>query len=477
MSEWSAFDAQHRAALARAHDAAVQFRAGIGTRLQRPPETYRAIRTAIDGPMPEDGTPADATIESLVERATPGLNGTTGPRFFAWVIGGSHPVGVAADWLASAWGQNCANHVAAPAAAAFEEIAARWLLDILHLPTDASVGFVTGATMANFTALAAARSHVLGKLGWDVEADGLAGAPPVEILIGEDAHTTVFSALQMLGFGRSRVRRIATDDQGAIRIDAFRAALAECRDPVVAIAQAGQINTGAFDPVGAMKAALAGRNAWLHVDGAFGLWARACPAVSAQADGIETADSWATDGHKWLQTPYDGGFAIVVHPEAHRRAMTAAASYLPTTDGDERDPALYVPELSRRARGFAVWAILKHLGRSGIASMIARHCAIVRHMAARLAAEPGIAIVNDVVLNQAIVRFGADLPDDKGDALTRQTIARIQQDGVCFAGGAEWRGRWVMRISVTGWATGEADADRSTDAMIDAYRKARATSG
>jgi glutamate/tyrosine decarboxylase-like PLP-dependent enzyme len=278
----------------------------------------------------------------------------------------------------------------------------------------------------------------------------------------------------MLGLGQGRVRRVATDDQGQIRIDAFRTTLKESADPVIAVAQAGQINTGGFDPVGAIADALAGRNAWLHVDGAFGLWARASKATQRLADGVEKADSWATDGHKWLQTPYDCGYAIVRHPDPHRRAMTSAASYLPPAGGDERDPALYVPELSRRARGFATWALLRHFGRQGIDRMVARHCALARRMAARLAKEPGVAIVNDVVLNQAIVRFGSDLDDAAGDALTRRTIELIQQDGVCFAGGAQWRGRWVMRISVISFSTTEADADRSADAMIDAYRRARA---
>lgn len=459
--------------LAQAHEAALRFRRTIGARTQSPPKSYAELKAEADFSTPETGAPADETIARLIDRAEPSLNAMTGPRFFAWVIGNSHPVGVAADWLASAWGQNAGNHLASPAAALFEEIAARWLLDILHLPASCSVGFVTGATMANFTGLAAARSRVLERVGWNVEAHGLFGAPSIDVIIGDDAHTTVFSSLRMLGLGQERVRRVPTDAQGRIRIDAFHAALKDCSGPVIAVAQAGQLNTGGFDPVGEIADALAGRNAWLHVDGAFGLWARASPATAALADGVEMADSWATDGHKWLQTPYDCGYAIVRHPEPHRRTMTSAASYLPPAGSDERDPALYVPELSRRARGFATWALLRHFGRQGIAAMVERHCALARRMAARLAEEPGVAIVNDVALNQAIVRFGADLDDINGDALTRRTIEHLVEDGTCFVGGALWRGRWVMRISVIAWSTTEDDADRSVAAMIEAYRKAR----
>jgi glutamate/tyrosine decarboxylase-like PLP-dependent enzyme len=459
--------------LAQAHAAALRFRRTIGDRTQSPPATYAVLKARADFQAPDHGAAADETIARLIEFAEPGLNAMTGPRFFAWVIGNSHPVGVAADWLASAWGQNVGNHLASPSASVVEEIAARWLLDILHLPKDCSVGFVTGATMASFTGLAAARSHVLAQAGWDVEARGLFGAPPIEVIIGDDAHTTVFSGLRMLGLGQDRVRRVATDAQGRMRADAFRAALAQCADPVIAIAQAGQLNTGGFDPANEITDALAGRNAWLHVDGAFGLWARACTATAPLAEGFERADSWSTDGHKWLQTPYDCGYAIVRHPEAHRRAMTSAGSFLPTEGDDERDPAVYTPELSRRARGFATWALLRHFGRDGIDAMVARHCALARRMAEALAREPGVAIVNDVVLNQAIVRFGADLGDATGDALTKRTIEHLQQDGIAYAGGAQWRDRWVMRISVISWSTTEADADRSVAAMIAAYRRAR----
>ncbi|MBI3367288.1 MAG: aspartate aminotransferase family protein [Burkholderiales bacterium] len=404
-------------------------------------------------------------IRELVERATPGIRACTGPRFFGWVIGGSHPAGVAADWLTAAWGQNAGNLIAAPAASAVETVAAGWLLDLLKLPPGASVGFVTGATVANFVALAAARSEVLRRVGWDVEADGLFGAPPVNVLIGADAHATVFSGLKYLGLGAKRVHTIAGDAQGAMQASDLERALAACDGPTIVIAQAGQINTGACDPFETIAPLCRASRAWLHVDGAFGLWAQACPSLSHLTAGVEQADSWATDGHKWLQTPYDCGYAIVRDAEAHRRAMAISASYLPPAQGAEREPSAYVPELSRRARGFATWAMIRRLGRAGLVELIEGCCANARRMAERLAGEPGIeVVVNPVPLNQLMLRFGDD------DGLTRETIRRVQQDAIAFMGPAEWHGRWVMRVSVSSFATSAADIDVSADAVIEAWR-------
>ena len=462
----------------RAADHAAMFRTSLDQRPQHPDHTYADALAAFEAPVPETGDDARAVLDDLVRRATPGLHAMTGSRFFGWVIGSSHPMGVAADWLAAAWGQNAGNHTATPAAAACETIAARWLLDILGLPREASVGFVTGATMANFVCLAAARGEVLRRLGWDVEAKGLFGAPPIRVLIGAEAHTTVFSALQYLGLGQERVTRIAVDEQGAMLPESFLTSMGGARKDaaVIVIAQAGQINTGAFDPMPEIiEATRLHDNCWVHVDGAFGLWARACPAKAAFAEGVEQADSWATDGHKWLQTPYDSGYAITRHAEAHRRAMTIAASYLPPVGEGERDPSHYVPELSRRARGFATWAMLRYLGRAGIAAMVNRHCRLARLMAHELGHEPGIAVLNDVVLNQAILRFGAGRPDVEGDDLTLRTIAAVQRDGTCFVGGAKWQGRWVMRLSVIGGETTEADAGRTAGAIIAAWRQVQAT--
>ena len=459
--------------LLRASKAALEFRNRNEALLQRPAKSYSEMKQIFAEPLPEQGEAGERVVLELAQKAEQGLQMATGPRFFGWVIGGSHPVGVAADWLTSAWGQNTGNHVAAPAASAVETIAADWLLDLLDLPRESSIGFVTGATVANFVCLAAARGEVLRQQGWNADADGLFGAPPITVLIGDDAHTTVFSALQFLGLGHDRIVRLPTDTQGRIELVHFAEAIARVKGAAILILQAGQINTGAFDDFGMIIPLAKKAGAWVHVDGAFGLWARANPATTHLAAGIEQADSWATDGHKWLQTPYDSGYAIVRHELAHRRALTIAASYLPMTAEGERDPSHYVPELSRRARGFATWAVIKHLGRHGIAAMVQRHCECASHMAKLLAAEPGIKVVNDVVLNQVIISFGAGEADDKADALTRATIARIQAGGECFAAGAIWRGRQVMRLSVIGWSTDKTEAERAAHAIIRAWQIVR----
>ncbi|MFO1172180.1 MAG: aminotransferase class V-fold PLP-dependent enzyme [Hyphomicrobiaceae bacterium] len=446
---------------------AITYREGVSELRVGPAATYAEMVTSFGGPLPVAGVPAAAVIEELAHRAKPGLTTSTGPRFFGWVIGASHPVGVAADWLTSTWGQNCANHHGMPAASAAEAVAGQWLLEMLDLPRESSMGFVTGATVANMVSMAAARTALLERQGWDVEADGLFGAPPIDVIVGDDAHTTVFMGLQTLGLGAKRVTRIPTDAQGRMQAGAVEAALRKVQGPCLVVAQAGQLNTGAFDPFADVIPMAHAKGAWVHVDGAFGLWARVVPELKGMTAGIEQADSWATDGHKWLQTPYDCGYAIVRHPAPHRKAMTAAASYLPVEAAGERDPSHYVPELSRRARGFATWAIIKHLGRDGIAAMVAKHCALARRFAARLAAEPGVAVLNDVVLNQAIVRFGDD------DAATKEVVAGLQKDGTCYAGGALWRGKWVVRLSVIGGPTTEADIDRSADAIIKVWRSIR----
>jgi glutamate/tyrosine decarboxylase-like PLP-dependent enzyme len=457
------------AAMMRAAQAAIGYRRRIATAETTPAATYAEILPVFDAPVPEQSGEADAIIAELIERATPGIRASTGPRFYGWVIGSSHPTGVAADWLTAAWGQNAGNILAAPAASAVEAVAARWLLDLLGLPAEASVGFVTGATVANFVCLAAARSEVLRRVGWDVEGDGMFGAPPIEVLIGADAHATVFSGLKYLGLGARRVTTIATDDAGRMLPAAFDAALKAASGPVIAIAQAGQINTGASDPFAAIAPMARAAGAWLHVDGAFGLWAQASPRHAHLTQGVELADSWATDGHKWLQTPYDSGFAIVRDAEAHRRAMAISASYLPPAEGAERDPSAYVPELSRRARGFAAWAMIRQLGRTGIAEMVERCCRVAARIADRVADEPGIALVLAPELNQVMFRFG------DSDAATIAAVQRVQDDGIAWIGGAEWRGQWVMRLSVSSSATTEADADITGAAIVSAWRAVRET--
>jgi len=458
------------AAMAEAARRAIAYRRGVAKAKTTPVAGYAEMLAAFAGPTPEQGGDAAAIIEELATLAEPGIRASTGPRFFGWVIGNSHPTGVAADWLTAAWGQNAANLHAAPAASAIEAVAAGWLLDLLGLPADASVGFVTGATVANFVCLAAARSEVLRRVGWDVEADGLFGAPPITVLIGADAHATVYSGIKYLGLGAGRVRVVACDSSGRMLTGDLDRAISENTDPTIVIGQAGQINTGACDPFAEIAPIVSDMGAWLHVDGAFGLWAQASPAQQHLTAGVELADSWATDGHKWLQTPYDSGFAIVRDAEAHRRAMAITASYLPPAEGAERDPSAYVPELSRRARGFATWAMIRQLGREGIAAMVAGHCAIALHMAERLAAVPGIELVCPVELNQFMIRFGG------ADAATLATVKQVQDDAVAFIGSAQWRGQWVMRVSVSSAATTMAEADVTVDAVIGAWERVAASS-
>lgn len=463
----------NRELFSKAADHAARFRDGVAEGPQRPRKDYAAALADFSEDLPEESAPMASVLDDLAAKAEPALHAMTGPRFFGWVIGGSHPMGVAADFLTSAWGQNSGNHTVAPAASAVEAVSSRWLLTLLGLPPSCSVGFVTGATVANFTCLAAARGEVLARAGWDADALGLFGAPPISVLIGDDAHTTVFSALQFLGLGHDRVIRIATDDQGRIKPEAFAEAVAAVEGPCIAVLQAGQINTGHCDDFVRLIPMAKSKGAWVHVDGAFGLWAKTSARRRHLTDGVELADSWATDGHKWLQTPYDCGYAIVGNELAHRRAMTIAASYLPLAREGERDPSHYVPELSRRARGFSTWAMIRHLGRSGIEAMVDRCCDAAEKIATMLASEPGIAIDNSVVLNQAIVRFGADLPAEQADALTTAVIAELQRVGRVFAGGATWRGRQVMRLSVCNYQTDMAEAEKAGEAIISAYRAVR----
>ena len=464
-------DQDWRAVLTDVVERAAAYRASAAEAPHRPQQSYAEARAAFETPTPEQGASGAAVIAELARLAEPGLANIVGPRFFGWVMGQSHPTGVAADWLISAWGQNVGNAHATPTASACEEVVARWLLDLLDLPRDASVGFVSGATMANFTCLAAARGEVLRRAGWDVEADGLIGAPPVHVVVGEEAHSTIFSGLRYLGLGAKRIVSVPADEQGRMRADAFARAVAPLDGPIIAIAQAGHINSGAFDPFAKIAEAAHAKGAWLHVDGAFGLWARACADRAHLGRGLELCDSWGTDGHKWLQTPYDSAYAIVRDANAHRRAMGISASYLP--EGEERHPADFTPELSRRARGFATWATIKAFGRKGIDELVRRDSALARRMAERLAAAPDVDVMNDVVLNQVAVRLGSDMDGAVSDALTQRTIARIQRDGICFVGGAQWRGRQIIRISVCGMNTTEADADMSAEAILSAWRAER----
>lgn len=461
-------------ALEEAFNQAINYRSELSNRQCAPVRTYHQMRDLFTEPLPENGSEGRSVIRQLAEMGDLGLMQMAHPRFFGWVLGGSHPVGVAADWLASAWGQNCGYHTPTPTASAVEEVAANWLLEILDLPREASVGFVTGATVGNFVALAAARGKVLRAHGWDPDADGLFGAPEIHVFIGDDAHTSVFSALQYLGLGHDRVIRIDADSEGRMKSNHLNREVVARKGPKIIIAQAGQINTGAFDPFTEQVEIARSADAWLHVDGAFGLWARANAGLKPQIDGVEGADSWVTDGHKWLQTPFDTGYAIVRDSEAHQRAMTTWASYLPTQQEDERIPSFLVPELSRRARGLATWAVLKTLGRSGVSEMVGRNCAVARHMASRLSREKGVKVLNDVVLNQIIVEFGWSHDDsDTRKARTQAVIDAAVDGGRLFVGGGQWRDSWVMRLSVISHLTTIEDGDIAIDAILEAWKHIR----
>jgi glutamate/tyrosine decarboxylase-like PLP-dependent enzyme len=432
------------------------------------------LRAALGGELPEQGEDPRAALGRLVAGVEPGLVATPGPRYFGFVVGGALPQTVASQWLAAAWDQNAFSYVLSPAASVIEEVAASWLLDVLGLPSSASVGFVTGAMMANFTCLAAARHAVLADAGWDVEARGLYGAPEITVIVGGDAHTTLFAALRYLGLGAERVIRVEADDQGRMRPDLLEGALGASAGPTIVCAQVGNVNSGACDPIGAISALTRPHGAWLHVDGAFGAWAAAAPARRHLVAGIELADSWSVDGHKWLNVPQDAGYAIVAHPDAHLASMTIKAAYLQRADEGRRDPGDWVPESSRRARGFDTWVALRTLGRSGVAELVERRCQLARRMADRLAAEPGVVVLNDVVLNQVLVRFTAGDDPDDGDARTEATVAAVQDDGTCWLGGTRWRGQSAMRIAVSNWSTTEADIDRSAEAIIRCAREVAA---
>jgi glutamate/tyrosine decarboxylase-like PLP-dependent enzyme len=459
-----------RALLHHTADLAADFLERLPAGPVKPETDLAALREALGGPLPGSPSSPEATIAAFGRDAQPGLVGSAGPRYFGFVVGGGVPAALAADWLTSAWDQNAGLYALSPAAAVAEEVAAAWLLDIFGLPPDSSVGFTTGATMASFTALAAGRHRVLERAGWNIETDGYVGAPPIAVVVGDEAHVTILVSLQMLGLGRERVHRVAVDEQGRMRPDALRATLERIDGPTLVCAQSGNVNTGAFDPLEDIVPIVTGRpNAWLHVDGAFGLWAAAVPALREGVAGLAGADSWTTDAHKWLNVPYDSGIVIVRDGAAHHASMTLGAAYYVETAGGERDPYNWVPESSRRARGFAVYAALKSLGRSGLAEMIDRCCALARRMAAGLRGAQGVTILNDVVLNQVLVRFSP--PGGAGDAgatddFTRRVIAAVQADGTCWLGGTTWQGMAAMRISVSNWSTTEADADVSVEAIL-----------
>jgi glutamate/tyrosine decarboxylase-like PLP-dependent enzyme len=447
----------------RTADIAADYLTSVPERPVRWGVSLDELRSALGVALEDGPQPALQVIEELAAAADPGLVGTQSPRYFGFVIGGGLDAAIAADWLTSVWDQNAAGYPGGPSAAVVEEIACGWLLDILGLPADSGVGLTTGCQMAHFTCLAAARHRALAQAGWDVESDGLFGAPPVRVVVGAKAHTTVFAALRMLGLGSRRVELVAADDQGRMRVSELERVLSAGDGPAIVVAQVGEVNTGAIDDVPAIARLAHEHDAWCHVDGAFGLWAATSPRLRLLVQGVADADSWATDAHKWLNVPYDSGVAIVRDRTAHAAAMNsfAGAEYIPQAQHDERYESEWVPEFSRRARGFAVYAALRELGRRGVAELVERCCDCARLMGEELARDPRAVVLNDVVLNQVLVRF-----ESEGANVTDDVIAGAQLEGTCWMSGTVWDGEPAMRISVCNWRTTEDDIRRSAQAIL-----------
>jgi glutamate/tyrosine decarboxylase-like PLP-dependent enzyme len=433
----------------------------LATRPVRASVTSNQLVQSLGGPLPEDGTSPADVVGLLARVGTRGTIASAGPRYFGFVVGGSLPAALAADWLVSTWDQNAGIFALSPLASTIEQITGSWLRDLAGLPSSMSFGFVTGGHMANFTSLACARHSVLRKIGWDVESDGLNGAPHIEVCVNEESHYTIFVALRLLGIGSAHVRKIPADNQGRMRADGLAAVLRESKGPCIVCAQAGNVNTGSFDPLLEVADAAKERGAWLHVDGAFGLWAAVSPQYAHLVRGIELADSVSSDAHKWLNVPYDCGLVFCADESANRSAMSLAAAYIVATS-TERDPHEFVPEESRRARAVPVYAALRSLGRRGLAEIIERNCRQARRFGDALHAA-GFEVLNEVVLNQVVVSFGR--PEQ-----TEATIAAIQQDGTCWCGGTVWQGRTAMRISVSNWSTTDDDVELSIDAIIRCAR-------
>ena len=449
------------ALLRRVAELAAEHLGGLGERPVNATATTAELRAALGGPLPEIGEAPEQVIEALAAGAASGLVASPGPRYFGFVTGGSLPAALAADWLTSAWDQNTMLFVMSPAAAVAEETVAGWVLDLLDLPRASGVGLVGGATVASFTGLLAARGEVLRRAGWDSEEHGVAGGPPIRVVVGANVHASLLLGLRMAGFGRAQIETVEADANGGMLPSALERTLAAGADgPAIVCAQAGEVNSGAFDPLGDVADIAHAHGAWCHVDGAFGLWARAAPSLAHLAAGAERADSWGLDAHKWLNVPYDGAFAIVADADAHRRATGVTAAYLQQGAQDQRSGGDWVPDSSRRARAFASWAALRSLGRHGVAELVERNCALARLAAELLAAAPGVEVLNDVVLNQVLIRFGDD------DAVTDRVIAGVQADGTCWLGGTVWKGQRAMRLSVSNWSTTEPDIDRSVEAIL-----------
>jgi len=459
--------------LRHAAELAIAYRTSLPTRRVGPAPELAAdeLRRRLDLPLPTSGQAAARVVDELAAAVEPGIVAMGGPRYFGFVVGGALPSSLAADWLTSAWDQMSGLYVGSPAAAVVEEVVADWVLELLRLPSSASVGFTTGATMANFTALAAARHLVLRRRGWDVESDGLQAAPPIRVIVGADVHASLLVALRYVGLGAGRAERVPTDEAGRMDVEALAAALADHDEPTIVCAQLGEVNTGACDPIGAIAPHVrAHPNAWLHVDGAFGLWAAASPRLRELVDGHDAADSWSTDAHKWLNVPYDAGIVVVRDGAAHRAAMSTSAAYLPPAPDAQRDPFDWVPEMSRRARAFTLYAAIRELGADGIAAMIERCCDLARRLAQRLGQAEGVRILNQVVLNQVLVGVGD--PD-----VTRDVVARLAADGTMWAGGTMFHGQPAVRVSVSNWSTRADDIDAAAEAILRCAAAARDARG
>jgi glutamate/tyrosine decarboxylase-like PLP-dependent enzyme len=454
-----------RPLLERTAALAVEYLESLERRPVFPHVSPEELRAALGGPLPEAPLTPEDVVAELATAAEPGLVATGSGRYFGFVIGGALPAALAADWLTSAWDQNAGLYVCGPSASIVEQVAREWLLDLLGLPAESSIGFVTGAQMAHVVALAAARHHVLEQSGWDVGRDGLQGAPRVRVLVGAKRHVTIDRALRLLGLGVPTP--LESDSQGRLVAEALGEALAGSDGPTIVCAQAGEVNTGAFDPLAEIADLAEGGGAWLHVDGAFGMWAAASPPFRHLVDGIERADSWTTDAHKWLNVPYDSGIVLCRHPDSHRAAMTVHAEYLIQDDGAQqvRDQVDWVPEFSRRARGFALYAALRSLGRSGLAELVARSCRAARRFAEEIAAEPGVEVLNDVVLNQVLFRY-------ENDERTEEALTTVQESGRIWLSGTTWDGRRAIRLSVSNWQTDDAEIDLA----LEAFRVATARS-
>jgi glutamate/tyrosine decarboxylase-like PLP-dependent enzyme len=447
-----------RELLLRTAELAADFIDGLDARRVFPAESVEELGAALGGPLPERASDPLAVVERLAGDAERGVVATASGRYFGYVIGGALPAALAADWLATAWDQCAAFGVLGPSAAVVEEVAGGWLKELFGLPVDASFAFTTGCQMAHVTALAAARHALLDREGWDVAERGLAGSPPITVVAGAARHATLDRALRLLGIGTAQIQVVPADGQGRMETGTLSATLERAEGPVIVCAQAGEVNTGAFDPLAEIAAISRPHDAWVHVDGAFGLWAAASPTRAHLVEGLELADSWATDAHKWLNVPYDSGLAFCAAPEAHRVAMTARADYFASAGEWSRDPFDWTPESSRRARGFPVYAALRSLGREGVGELVDRCCARAEQFAAGIAQLPSCTVLNDVVLNQVLFRFG-------DDAQTQAVLARVQESGEAWLGGTTWDGRSAIRLSVSNWRTDERDIERTLAAF------------